>query len=42
MSRDGVFVRTEEPLPAGSYVLAVAARESEARPEGVYLLVVRW
>jgi hypothetical protein len=33
-------LRTEEPLPAGSYVIAVAAREAEDRPEGVYLLVV--
>jgi hypothetical protein len=35
-------LRTEEPLPAGSYVIAVAARWTEERPEGVYLLVVSW
>jgi hypothetical protein len=35
-------LRTEDPLPAGSYVIAVAARETESRPEGVYSLVVSW
>ena len=35
-------LRTAEPLPAGSYEIAVTAPAGEERPEGVYSLVVRW